>query len=159
MIHLNVRFLINTRRRFLLFILFIIIFHVSWRVFWLREKLENVCFSEKERQRYAERMGDLSQSVARPASNTTLLAKYCKDKVPRTCDHAILQNTSRPCSLGESFVSSGSSLTIEMRMVESTALRQVLIAKSICYRAGVWRTKFIYTIRIFYHTLEDIWRL
>lgn len=86
----------------------------------------NVCFSEKERQRYAERMGDPIQPVlARPASNTTLLARYCKDKVPRTCDHAILQNTSRPCSLGESFVSSGSSLTIEMRMVESTALRQV----------------------------------
>ncbi|TGZ51593.1 Uncharacterized protein DBV15_11054 [Temnothorax longispinosus] len=86
----------------------------------------NVCFSEKERQRYAERMGDPIQPIlARPSSNTTLLARYCKDKVPKTCDHAILQNTSRPCSLVESFVSSGSSLTIEMRMVESTALRQV----------------------------------
>lgn len=73
-------------------------------------------------------MGDPIQPIlARPSSNTTLLAKYCKDKVPKTCDHAILQNTSRPCSLVESFVSSGSSLTIEMRMVESTALRQVLI--------------------------------
>ncbi|XP_036139984.1 uncharacterized protein LOC118644124 [Monomorium pharaonis] len=81
---------------------------------------------EKERQRYADRMGDPIQSVlARPSSNTTLLARYCKDKVPRTCDHAILQNTSRPCSLVESFVSSGSSLTIEMRMIESTALRPV----------------------------------
>lgn len=81
---------------------------------------------EKERQRYAERMGDPIQPVlARPSSNTTLLARYCKDKVPKTCDHAILQNTSRPCSLVESFVSSGSSLTIEMRLVESTALRPV----------------------------------
>lgn len=83
-------------------------------------------FSEKERQRYIERLGEAtSQVVARPANNTTLLARYCKDKVPRTCDHAILQNVSRPCSLGESFVSSGNSLTIEMRMIESTALRRV----------------------------------
>ncbi|XP_024945485.1 uncharacterized protein LOC107272534 isoform X2 [Cephus cinctus] len=81
---------------------------------------------EKERQRYIERIGDPIQAIsARPAGNTSLLARYCKDRVPRTCDHAILQNTSRPCSLGESFVSSGSSLTIEMRMVESTALRPV----------------------------------
>lgn len=82
--------------------------------------------SEKEHQRHSDRSGEPSRLlVARPSGNTTLLARYCKDKVPRTCDHAILQNTSRPCSLGESFVSSGSSLTIEMRMVESTALRRV----------------------------------
>ncbi|KAK2587829.1 hypothetical protein KPH14_003929 [Odynerus spinipes] len=81
---------------------------------------------EKERQRYIDRLVESTSSVAaRPANNTTLLARYCKDKVPRTCDHAILQNVSRPCSLGESFVSSGSSLTIEMRMIESTALRPV----------------------------------
>lgn len=98
----------------------------------------NVYFSEKERQRYAERMGDPIQPVlARPSSNTTLLARYCKDKVPKTCDHAILQNTSRPCSLVESFVSSGSSLTIEMRMIESTALRQVLISVPECFPAAV----------------------
>lgn len=83
--------------------------------------------SEKEHQRHGDRSGadPPHPLAARPAGNTTLLARYCKDKVPRTCDHAILQNTSRPCSLGESFVSSGSTLTIEMRMVESTALRQV----------------------------------
>ncbi|XP_023290102.1 uncharacterized protein LOC105700757 [Orussus abietinus] len=81
---------------------------------------------EKERQRYPERAGEsLQATIARPAGNTSLLARYCKDKVPRTCDHAILRNTSRPCSLGESFVSSGSSLTLEMRMIESTALRPV----------------------------------
>jgi len=94
------------------------------RSYRFRLNLGCLFHSEKERQRYAERMGEPVQPVlARPASNTTLLARYCKDKVPRTCDHAILQNTSRPCSLGESFVSSGSSLTIEMRMIESTALR------------------------------------
>ncbi|XP_023245577.1 uncharacterized protein LOC106637106 [Copidosoma floridanum] len=59
----------------------------------------------------------------RLASNTTLLARYCKDKVPRSCDHAIFQNTSRPCSLSESFISTGSSLTIELLVTETTALR------------------------------------
>ncbi|XP_011496881.1 PREDICTED: uncharacterized protein LOC105361406 [Ceratosolen solmsi marchali] len=66
---------------------------------------------------------DSSLPSSRLASNTSLLARYCKDKVPRSCDHAILQNTSRPCSLGESFVSSGSSLTIEILVTETTALR------------------------------------
>ncbi|XP_044012328.1 uncharacterized protein LOC122855201 isoform X2 [Aphidius gifuensis] len=80
----------------------------------------------KERQKYMERTGDSITTIgARPASNTTLLARYCKDKVPKTCDHAILQNTSRPCFLGEGFLSSGNSMTIEIRMVESTALRQI----------------------------------
>ncbi|KAK0171076.1 hypothetical protein PV328_008838 [Microctonus aethiopoides] len=89
---------------------------------------------EKERLRYMERTGHSITTVgARPASNTTLLARYCKDKVPKTCDHAILQNTSRPCSLGEGFISSGSSLTIEIRMVESTALRQ--------FSDGLWASK------------------
>lgn len=68
-----------------------------------------------------------SKSASRLASNTTLLARYCKDKVPRSCDHAIFQNTSRPCSLGESFVSTGSSLTIEILVTETTALRPVQI--------------------------------
>ncbi|KZC14511.1 hypothetical protein WN55_06972, partial [Dufourea novaeangliae] len=81
---------------------------------------------EKEQQRHGDKVIEPSRTlVGRPSGNTTLLARYCKDKVPRTCDHAILQNTSRPCSLGESFVSSGNSLTIEMRMVESTALRRL----------------------------------
>ncbi|XP_063975987.1 uncharacterized protein LOC135161918 [Diachasmimorpha longicaudata] len=80
----------------------------------------------KERQRYMDRTGDLiPQSGGRPAANTTLLARYCKDKLPKTCDHLILQNTSRPCTLGESFISSGNSMTIEIRMTESTALRPV----------------------------------
>ncbi|KAJ8683346.1 hypothetical protein QAD02_019138 [Eretmocerus hayati] len=60
---------------------------------------------------------------SRLGSNTTLIARYCKDKVPRSCDHAIYQNTSRPCSLGESFISTGSSLTIEILVTETTALR------------------------------------
>lgn len=85
-------------------------------------KCGQMCGSGKERQRYMEKVNEASQ-VGALVSNTTLLAKYCRDRVPRSCDHAVLQNASRPCTLGESFVSSGSSLTIEMRMTESTALR------------------------------------
>ena len=63
------------------------------------------------------------------AANATLLATFCKDLVPRSCDHALLTNSTRstrPCSLTESFFSSGDTLTLELRVVESTALRCVL---------------------------------
>ena len=59
-------------------------------------------------------------------ANATLLATYCKDQVPRSCDHSLLSNSTRsprPCSLAESFLSSGDSLTLELRLAESTALR------------------------------------
>ncbi|GFG32351.1 hypothetical protein Cfor_10995 [Coptotermes formosanus] len=62
------------------------------------------------------------------AANATLLATFCKDQVPRSCDHALLTNSTRstrPCSLAESFLSSGDSLTLELRIAESTALRPV----------------------------------
>ncbi|XP_034252520.1 uncharacterized protein LOC117652003 [Thrips palmi] len=64
--------------------------------------------------------------------NTSLLARYCKDRVPRSCDHGLLTAPNRsaargprPCSLAESFLSSGDALTLELRTVESTALRPV----------------------------------
>jgi hypothetical protein len=63
------------------------------------------------------------------AANATLLATFCKDQVPRSCDHALLTNSTRstrPCSLTESFFSSGDILTLELRVSESTALRCVL---------------------------------
>ena len=62
------------------------------------------------------------------AANATLLATFCKDQVPRSCDHALLTNSTRstrPCSLAESFFSSGDTLTLELRVTESTALRCV----------------------------------
>ncbi|PSN38542.1 hypothetical protein C0J52_22225 [Blattella germanica] len=61
-------------------------------------------------------------------ANATLLATYCKDQVPRSCDHSLLANSTRsprPCSLAESFLSSGDSLSLELRLAESTALRPV----------------------------------
>ncbi|CAG2066057.1 unnamed protein product [Timema podura] len=59
-------------------------------------------------------------------NNVTLLARYCKDQVPRSCDQSLLANITRfprPCSLTESFLSTGDSLTLELRLSESTALR------------------------------------
>ncbi|KDR18394.1 hypothetical protein L798_07556, partial [Zootermopsis nevadensis] len=66
--------------------------------------------------------------TATEAGNATLLATFCKDRVPRSCDHKLLANSTRlprPCSLAESFLSSGDSLTLELRLAESTALRPV----------------------------------
>ncbi|XP_069694968.1 uncharacterized protein [Periplaneta americana] len=66
--------------------------------------------------------------AATEALNATLLATFCKDQVPRSCDHTLLANRTRaprPCSLAESFLSSGDSLTLELRLAESTALRPV----------------------------------
>jgi hypothetical protein len=66
--------------------------------------------------------------TATTAGNATLLATFCKDRVPRSCDHTLLANSSRvprPCFLSESFLSTGDSLTLELRLAESTALRYV----------------------------------
>lgn len=60
-------------------------------------------------------------TVMRP--DVALLASYCKEQVPRSCDHHILKNNSRPCYQSESFLSSGNSATIELTITEATALR------------------------------------
>ncbi|KAF5292275.1 hypothetical protein FQR65_LT11238 [Abscondita terminalis] len=60
--------------------------------------------------------------------NVTLLARYCREHIPRTCDHSMLANNTRfprPCSLAESYLSSGDSLTLELQVSDSTALRPV----------------------------------
>ncbi|XP_022909988.1 uncharacterized protein [Onthophagus taurus] len=60
--------------------------------------------------------------------NVTLLARYCKEHMPRTCDHSMLANETRfprPCTLSESFLSAGDSITLELRMADATALRPV----------------------------------
>ncbi|KAJ8915070.1 hypothetical protein NQ315_014325 [Exocentrus adspersus] len=67
-------------------------------------------------------------STASNKRNVTLLARYCKEHIPRSCDHSLLANATRfprPCSLAESFLSSGDSLTLELRLSDSTALRSV----------------------------------
>ena len=51
--------------------------------------------------------------------------EFCKDDIPRLCDHSLLRNSSRhtrPCSLAESYVSSGRDLTLEHILQQGSAL-------------------------------------
>ena len=60
--------------------------------------------------------------------NVSLLGEFCKDEVPRLCDHSLLSNSSRftrPCALAESYVSSGSELTLEQFLRQGSALYPV----------------------------------
>ncbi|KAI4460830.1 cubilin [Holotrichia oblita] len=75
---------------------------------------------------------DKSKGKMSPSSlgsrNVTMLARYCKEHIPRTCDHSMLANSTRfprPCTLSESYLSSGDSLTLELRLADATALRPV----------------------------------
>lgn len=58
-------------------------------------------------------------------TNVSLLGEFCKDDVPRLCDHTLLSNSSRftrPCSLAESYVSTGSELTLEQFLKQGSVL-------------------------------------
>lgn len=91
----------------------------------------NDVFCTKER--YSNRVSGLGRTGAGGSSggsgkNVSMLARYCREHVPRTCDHILLANATRrtrPCTLAESFLSSGDSLTLEFRLSDSTALRPV----------------------------------
>lgn len=53
------------------------------------------------------------------------MGQFCKDDTPRLCDHSLLRNGSRharPCSLAESYVSSGRDLTLEHILRQGSAL-------------------------------------
>lgn len=48
-------------------------------------------------------------------NGASLMGQFCKDDKPKLCDHTMLSNSSRktrPCGIGESYVSSGPDLTI-----------------------------------------------
>ncbi|XP_060528816.1 uncharacterized protein LOC132703517 [Cylas formicarius] len=69
-----------------------------------------------------------SSSMSKATKNITLLGRYCREHIPRSCDHSLLANTTRfprPCSLIESFLTSGDTLTLEFKLGDSTALRPV----------------------------------
>lgn len=58
-------------------------------------------------------------------SNITLLGEFCRDEVPRLCDHALLSNATRftrPCARAESYVSTGPELTLEQHLRQGSAL-------------------------------------
>ncbi|XP_050526365.1 uncharacterized protein LOC126897043 [Daktulosphaira vitifoliae] len=58
-------------------------------------------------------------------SNNTLLANYCPGQTPKSCDHFLLTNQQRPCTLSESFLSTSKSLTIQLNIQHATALKPV----------------------------------
>lgn len=55
------------------------------------KKLKNSCYSDREKWK-AVRTGSLDQpvTVGKPPGNATILARYCRDRVPRSCDHTLL---------------------------------------------------------------------
>ncbi|KAF7286391.1 hypothetical protein GWI33_005683 [Rhynchophorus ferrugineus] len=79
--------------------------------------------------------GSGSHSVAKAVSsstkggkNVTLLARFCREHVPRSCEHSLLANSTRstrPCSFTESYLTSGDTLTLELKLADSTALKPV----------------------------------
>lgn len=53
------------------------------------------------------------------------MGEFCKDDIPRLCDHSLLRNSSRhtrPCALSESYVSTGRDLTLEHILRQGSAL-------------------------------------
>jgi hypothetical protein len=57
-------------------------------------------------------------------NHTNVLARFCRGSIPRSCDHVVMNsNYTRPCTLQESFLSSGDYATLELKVTESTALR------------------------------------
>lgn len=63
-----------------------------------------------------------------PPTNVTILGEFCKDEVPKLCDHTLLNNGSRatrPCSMAESYISTGSEMTIEHFVRQGSALYPV----------------------------------
>lgn len=72
--------------------------------------------------------GILNQNSEPAKSNLTLLGRFCKDEIPKLCDHTLLHNKSRivrPCSVQESYVSSGPELSIEHFLKQGSALSPV----------------------------------
>ncbi|XP_023246142.1 uncharacterized protein LOC106639496 [Copidosoma floridanum] len=69
-----------------------------------------------------------SDAASGVRENATLMGEFCKDEVPRLCDHSLLRNGSRhtrPCSMAESYVSTGRHLTLEHVLRQGSALYPV----------------------------------
>ncbi|KAJ8675463.1 hypothetical protein QAD02_011249 [Eretmocerus hayati] len=72
--------------------------------------------------------GGAHEAVSSAKENATLLGEFCKDEVPRLCDHSLLRNGSRhtrPCSMSESYVSTGRHLTLEHELHHGSAFYPV----------------------------------
>ncbi|KAL1491919.1 hypothetical protein ABEB36_012439 [Hypothenemus hampei] len=70
----------------------------------------------------------ITTSSTKGGKNVTLLARFCREHVPRSCEHFLLSNATkfhRPCTLTESYLTSGDTLTLELKLADSTALKPV----------------------------------
>ncbi|XP_056645743.1 uncharacterized protein LOC130450988 [Diorhabda sublineata] len=86
------------------------------------------CSSVRDKSKNRQSSALQSSSSTSNKKNVTMLARYCREHVPRSCDHSLLGNLTRfprPCTLAESFLTSGDSLTLELRVADSTALKPV----------------------------------
>ncbi|XP_030765063.1 uncharacterized protein LOC115889262 [Sitophilus oryzae] len=76
----------------------------------------------------AKSVSSSTSSGAKGGKNVTLLARFCREHVPRSCEHSLLANATRitrPCSFTESYLTSGDTLTLELKLADSTALKPV----------------------------------
>lgn len=61
---------------------------------------------------------------------TSVIARYCYGRVPKSCDHGVLNDSmARPCTTLESYVSSNDYVTLELRNIESTVLQYVFLSQ------------------------------
>lgn len=74
---------------------------------------------------FSERDGKL---LAKYGQNfTSVIARFCYNRVPKSCDHGVLnESLARPCTVLESFVSGSDYVTLELRTTESTVLQYVI---------------------------------
>lgn len=96
--------------------------HKNYRLYSLIVIFVDI-FSDKERSVQMSRAtSPQSVIVGRPPTNATLVARFCRERAPRTCEHALLRK-SRACAKTESFLSKGDSLTLELKLTQGTALK------------------------------------
>lgn len=74
---------------------------------------------------YSEKDINSKPIIAKYGQNfTSLIARYCYGRIPRSCDRGMLNGTrTRPCTVAESFVSNGGYVTLELKNTESSVLR------------------------------------
>jgi hypothetical protein len=85
-----------------------------------------VCYSDREKWK-ASRTG-VGVSVGKAPGNATLIARFCRNRGgpasgTRACEHALLKPKARPCTPTESFLSTGDTVTLELRLADSTSLK------------------------------------
>lgn len=74
---------------------------------------------------FSERDVNSRSIVAKYGQNlTSLIARFCYGRIPKSCDHGIMNESfARPCTILESYISSSDYVTLELRNTESTVLR------------------------------------